>query len=95
MTFAFYLFAIDVEGRIEIDPLAFKAYPFVKAGTRFVAGVTHVPFTHKGGLEAGFLQILDKEAGTYRYSCIIVNDTVSMGKLAGEDTGATRRAKSR
>ncbi len=89
MALAFYLFAIDVEGRIGIDALTFKADPFVKAGTWFVAGMTHVPFAHEGGLPAGFLQILGKEAGTCRYSAIIVNNTVSMGKLACEDTGAT------
>jgi len=88
---AFHAFAIDVEGGIEIDTLAFEADPFVETGTWFVAGVTHVPFAHEGGLPAGFLQVLGKKAGTCRDAAVIVNDTVSMGELAGEDTGAAGR----
>jgi len=91
VTLAFDAFAVDIEGGIEIDALSFEADPFVEAGTWFVAGVAHVPFAHEGGLPAGFLQVLRKEAGACRDAAVIVNDTVSMCELAGEDTCAAGR----
>ena len=92
---AFYFFAVNVKSGIEIDALSSEADPLVETGPGFVAGAAHVPFAHKGGLPAGFLQILGEEACAFRHACVIIDNTVFVGILAGQDAGTAGRAQSR
>jgi len=95
MAFAFYLLAVDIKSGIKIDALPSEADPLIEAGPWFIAGAAHVPFAHESGLPAGLLQILLKEACSFRHAGVIVDDAMFMSVLACQDTGAAGRTKSR
>ena len=79
--------AVDVEFRIEVGALALEADPVVKAGTRFVVVVAHVPLADVGGAVAGLLEVLGKEDGSLGDGALVVNHPVVVHVLAGQHGG--------
>ena len=79
--------AVDIEFRIEVGALALEADPVVKAGTRFVVVVAHVPLADVGGAVAGLLEVLGKEDGSLGDGALVVDHPVVVHVLAGQDGG--------
>ena len=78
-------FAVDVKLRIKVGALSLEADPVVKAGTRFVVVVAHVPLADIGGAVAGFLEVLGEEDGSFGNGALIVDHAVMVHVLASQD----------
>lgn len=87
--------AVDVKLRIEVGALALEADPVVKAGTRFVVVVAHVPLADVGGAVAGFLEVLGEEDGSLGDGALVVDHPVVVHVLAGQDRGPAGGAEGR
>ena len=85
--------AVDVELRIEVDPLAAKRGPVVEAGPGGVVVVAHVPLADEGGLNASRLEVLREKPGARGHGPLIVHHAVVVHVLPGQDRGPTRRAE--
>src|SRR6476620_9757752 len=85
---------VNIQFWIEVRALAGKAHPVVKSGTRTIVDA-HVPLAYKRGLVAVVAQGTreSKEPVAGRTAVCIICDAVSVGVLAGEETGAAWRAE--
>lgn len=77
--------AVDVKFRIEVGALALEADPVMKAGTRFVVVVAHVPLADVGCAVAGLLEVLGEEDGSLGDGALVVDHPVVVHVLAGQD----------
>jgi hypothetical protein len=87
--------AVDVEGRVEVVPLAPVAHPVIEAGPRRVVVLAHVPLPDVGRLIAALLEaarVARHRGGIVRE---VVEDAVRMGVQAAQDRGPAGGAERR
>ena len=87
--------AIDVQAVLvgQVTSLPSEADPFIEAGLRFVAAVSHVPLADESRFITGLLQIVRKERGAGRDGGVVIDDFMLESVLAGEHGGAAGRAE--
>src|SRR5690606_40712541 len=85
--------AVDVEHRRIVDSLSLETQPVIESWLRLIVCVTHVPFTHEGGLVSCFLKVLRKEAQVRRKRRIVINYGMCVSILTSQDGGAAGRTK--
>src|SRR4051794_35364911 len=87
---------VVVHDRIERRTLSLETIPAAETEARRVV-IAHVPFAEKRGLVPGFLQLLWKgfQSMALLASLGVVNDSMRVRILAGQNARSTRRAKRR
>ena len=87
--------AIDIEHRVQVNPLAFETHPMVEPRARRIIH-THVPFADVRGFVTGVVQQPGEgnDPVAERGMVGVVDDAVGVGVLAGQETapaGGTER----